>query len=330
VLGRLKAGKSSFLNHFVGQELLPVGVIPVTSVVTQIVWDWEERAEVHYSDGRTDTVSVKDVAAFVAEANNPENAKQVHEVILRLPDLERYKGLRFVDTPGLEGPFVHNSRTSMAWAPNTDVALVAIGVDPPLTHRDLVLIRELFNYTPKVCVLLTKVDLLTEMEAAEVLRFVKEQLNRNLDRSVEVFPYSTRPGFGLLKAKLAEQYIEPTRKALRGQKQQIAAHKLRMLLRECADYLQLILRAAETQDQEQRQFRACALAGRDSLADAKLELQLVARHSAGLARSQIEKILAPHEKEPRVRSQLGTAFPHYSHDGHARSRENKVSRKSAL
>ena len=38
VLGRFKAGKSSFLNHLLGRPLLPVGVIPVTSVVTEIEW----------------------------------------------------------------------------------------------------------------------------------------------------------------------------------------------------------------------------------------------------------------------------------------------------
>jgi predicted GTPase len=33
VFGRFKAGKSSFLNHILGRPLLPVGAIPVTSVV---------------------------------------------------------------------------------------------------------------------------------------------------------------------------------------------------------------------------------------------------------------------------------------------------------
>jgi hypothetical protein len=198
-----------------------------------------------------------------------------------------------LDTPGLESAFIHNTGTSLAWAPNTDFAVVAIGVDPPLTQQDLALIRKLFEYTPNVCVLLTKVDVLTQAELAEVLHFVREQLGRNLDRPVEVYPYSTRPGFESLRANLEEQFINPTLRALRGQKQAVADHKLQMLLRECGDYLHLILRAAETQDSEKQQFHLRALAGRDSLADAKLELQLVGRHSAGVARGHIGKILVP-------------------------------------
>ena len=57
VLGRFKAGKSSFLNRLLGKSLLPVGVIPVTSVITEIQWGAAERTEVLYSDGREEIVS---------------------------------------------------------------------------------------------------------------------------------------------------------------------------------------------------------------------------------------------------------------------------------
>ena len=52
VLGRFKAGKSSFLNHFLGRSFLPVGVVPVTSVVTKIRYGVHEEARVHHQDGR--------------------------------------------------------------------------------------------------------------------------------------------------------------------------------------------------------------------------------------------------------------------------------------
>ncbi len=311
VLGRFKAGKSSFLNHFIGRDLLPVGVIPITSVVTEMEWASAGKIEVRFSDGRTKPVEAPDLSAYVTETSNPQNVKGVSGVCIHLPDLERYKGLRFVDTPGLESAFIHNTGTSLAWAPNTDLALVAVGVDPPLTQQDIVLIRQLFEYTPKVCVLLTKVDVLTNAETAEVLRFVRDQLSRHFDRDIEVFPYSTRPGFESLKSDLEERFINPMLATLRRQKEDIATHKRNILLRECGDYLRLALRSAETQDNEKETLRLRALAGRDSLGDVKLELQLVARHNSGLARSQIEKILAPHNKqiEAEISQALTREFP---------------------
>ena len=51
ILGRFKAGKSTLLNHLLGRPLLPVGVVPVTTVVTEIQEGPRERAEVHFLDG---------------------------------------------------------------------------------------------------------------------------------------------------------------------------------------------------------------------------------------------------------------------------------------
>ena len=36
IVGRFKAGKSSFINHFIGRPILAVGVVPVTTVITEI------------------------------------------------------------------------------------------------------------------------------------------------------------------------------------------------------------------------------------------------------------------------------------------------------
>jgi GTP-binding protein EngB required for normal cell division len=310
VLGRFKAGKSSFLNHFVGRDVLPVGVVPVTSVITEVLWGREERAEVHFLDGSRKRVPIENVGDFITESNNPENRKQVSCAVLHLPELRSFQGLRFIDTPGLESAFTHNTDASQAWVPNADLALVTVGVDPPLSHQDVVLIHKLFEYTPKVCVLLTKVDLLNEAERDEVLQFVRTQLNRSFDQPVDVFPYSTREKFEGLRSAVEEQLFNPTLSTVREQKLEIVNHKLKTLLRECGDYLHLKLRSAEVFDTERQQLRA-RVAEKESLSDTKLELQLVARHTISLARSHIEKTLAPYEKviQRDLASELQRDYP---------------------
>ena len=37
VVGRFKAGESSFLNHLTGRTVLPIGVVPLTAVVTRLL-----------------------------------------------------------------------------------------------------------------------------------------------------------------------------------------------------------------------------------------------------------------------------------------------------
>ncbi len=306
VLGRFKAGKSSFLNHFLGRDVLPVGVIPVTSVVTEMLWGPEEHAEVRFLDGRIEPLDIDVIGEFITEAKNPENRKRVSGVCLYLPEFRAYPGLRFVDTPGLDSAFAHNTEASLAWVPNVDVALVAVGVDPSLAQQDVALIRKLFEYTPKVCVLLTKVDILSDAERHEVFHFVREQLNQNFEQQIEIFRYSTRPGFEWLRSDFEERFIGPTLGAIRDRKREILAHKLRTLLRECSDYLQLTLRSAEMIDAQRQELRARAIGEQQALADTKLELQLVAWHNIGITRSHTEKILRPYER--RIEAELFEAL----------------------
>ena len=67
VVGRFKAGKSSFLNHFTNRSILPAGVVPVTAVVTEIRFGPVERAAVHFMDGRAEELAVESFAEYVSE-----------------------------------------------------------------------------------------------------------------------------------------------------------------------------------------------------------------------------------------------------------------------
>jgi len=129
VLGRFKAGKSSFLNHFLGRDLLPAGV-PVTAVVTEIRYGARERARIRPRDGGQREVPVNQITGFISENENPENRKQVDLITVELPELRRFRGLKFVDTPGLDSVLSHNTQTSLDWLPNEGLALVAVSVDP--------------------------------------------------------------------------------------------------------------------------------------------------------------------------------------------------------
>src|SRR5208282_2151217 len=53
VFGRFKAGKSSFLNHLTGRDVLPIGVVPLTAVITRLRFGASERAKVSFLDGTT-------------------------------------------------------------------------------------------------------------------------------------------------------------------------------------------------------------------------------------------------------------------------------------
>ena len=170
-----------------------------------------DRAEVEFRDGKTEEIPPGRVSGFISEAENPENFKQAVRVRLELRSMARYRGIRFVDTPGLESVLEHNTEASLEWLPNVGLALVAVGVDPPLSQHDIELIRKLGRFTPDISLLLTKIDLLDDGERSQVEDFVRKQLARYWEHPVSVFPYSTRPGFEHLRTNIDRKLLSGVR-----------------------------------------------------------------------------------------------------------------------
>jgi len=189
IMGQFKAGKSSFLNSLIGQPVLPVGAIPVTTAITRLQYGNIERAVVRHFDGLTTDVSLADIAEFTSEAKNPGNQKNVSIVDIALPSLKNYAGLRLVDTPGLGSVYKYHQSTAENWLPAVGTALLAVSADRPLSEHDLELIRELTSHTPNIILLMTKTDLLSSDQQQEVIQFFKQTLQRELNRELPVYLY---------------------------------------------------------------------------------------------------------------------------------------------
>ena len=291
VFGRFKAGKSSFLNQLIGQAVLPVGVVPVTSVVTEISYGPAEAAVVVFQHDRgTRAISIREIASYISEAENPGNKKGVQTVSVSLPHLQRFGRLRLVDTPGLESIFAQNTEASLSWSPNVDLALVAVSVDPPLTQHDVALVERLQRFTPNVCVLLTKMDTIDAAGQAEVLAYVESQLRARFADGVPVLPYSIRAGYENLRLRFEQEYLSKAMASFHRERAAALTRKLQTLLLSAADYLQLSLKSAEARESDLEHLHAQVLS-EQSVADQKLRFHLMAKHAAGNTRPAIERHL---------------------------------------
>jgi GTP-binding protein EngB required for normal cell division len=297
VLGRFKAGKSSFLNHFLGRAVLPVGVVPVTAVVTEIRYGARDEARVYYRDGRGAQVPIEQIGGYIAEKENPRNVKQAGLITVALPELLRFRGLRFVDTPGLDSALAHNTQTSLDWLPKVGLALVAVSVDPPLSARDVELLKSLYQYTPKVAILLTKADLLSERELAEVVAYVGTQLALHLPEAPRVFPYSTKPGFERFRDAVEAELAGGTLERFAEERESIVIRKLETLLRECGDYLALSLKSAEMAQSERQALERQVAAEKEIAGEVKSTVRLVVQHAAGGTRATVSQRLEAHQGE---------------------------------
>ncbi|HVM47944.1 MAG TPA: dynamin family protein, partial [Candidatus Acidoferrum sp.] len=277
VFGRFKAGKSSFLNHLAGREVLPVGVVPLTAVITRLRFGPVERAEVRFQNGEARPIALSEIVHFVAERDNPDNQKHVAAVEVELPQLRELAPLAFVDTPGLGSALVHNTQAALQWLPNAGAALVAVSADAPLSERDVALIEQLRPHTPSIVLLLTKADLLTEEQRAEVMHFVRQESRRQWQAELPLFFYSIRPGFERLRHELMQRLLLPLVKGHAEAGTGILRHKLLSLASQLSDYLRVGLAAAE---QEETARRALA----DGLRAERRDGELLRAEFSGLGR----------------------------------------------
>jgi len=306
VLGRFKAGKSSFLNALIGRSILPVGVTPVTAVVTEITYGPVARACLHRAGGASEEIPLEAIGSFISERENPDNEKQVSHITAELPELRRFEGLRFVDTPGLESSLAHNTEAAMRWLPNIGLALLAVSVDPPLSQSDLDLLQLLRRHTPKVAILLTKCDLLGADERREVVEYIHQQLRKTMSGTQAVYPYSTRPGFESCRQALESGLLDATLDRLEAERHTIVSRKLDTLLTECRDFLALSLRSAESLESERAALEREAVGDQEILDDVRDEIRLVIRNASAGSRAAIASRLEQHQ--PRIARHLADRF----------------------
>ena len=283
VFGRFKAGKSSFLNHLTGRAVLPIGVVPLTAVITRLRYGEAERAEVQFLNGTRKDIPLADIGLYVGENQNPNNQKQVAAVEVELPELKPLAPLQFVDTPGLGSALIHNTEVALNWLPNVGAALVAVSADAPLSERDLALLDDLRRHTPKIALLLTKADLLTGAQRAEVLAFVQTQLQQKSNGELPVFFYSILPGESDLKAKLGNDLLGPLLHNRAAATEQITGHKLASLVSQTLNYLRVALTAATQAESARQALRERLDEERRKFGLFQEELRVMAREWSGKA-----------------------------------------------
>lgn len=183
-LGQFKRGKSTLLNALVGRPILPVGVVPVTAVVTILRYGDEPAAMVRFSDGRSEPVALDAIAMFIDERHNRDDRRHAAVVDVTLPSPILRDGLCLVDTPGLGSVHAANTEATRAFIPRTDVALVVVGPDPPISGAELQLIEEVDREAGELLVVLNKADQASAEQLREIIDFTRKTIEEALARPV--------------------------------------------------------------------------------------------------------------------------------------------------
>ncbi len=186
-VGQFKRGKSTLLNALVGRALLPVGVLPVTSVPTILRFGERMHARVRLRGGAWRDIEVGLLAAYVAEENNSENRIGVEAVEVFVPSPLLSAGLCLVDTPGIGSILAGNTEATRAFVPHVDAAIVVLGADPPISGEEMALVEEIAAHVENLLFVLSKADRLPPGESAQAARFAEEALRKRLGTRASAF-----------------------------------------------------------------------------------------------------------------------------------------------
>lgn len=296
ILGQFKAGKSSFINSIAGRDILPTGVIPVTSAITRICYGEKEKALIQFNDDRSEEISVNGIDEFITESSNPKNTKNVSVTTIQIPELKDYKGLCFVDTPGIGSVFFQNTQTTEEWKAEATIAVICISAERPLSEFDLKLIKELDKFSYKQVCLLTKTDLFSQDQLTEIISFIKASFKREIGKEIDILTYSifknTELSQSVFYDKVCRNLIERYDKEV----DKIYQHKVATLGSNCLNYLDIAYKASLKTDKEKEGLKEKIFEEKLNTQFIQRELHLLAENSKSQTRETIYTILEKHNE----------------------------------
>jgi GTP-binding protein EngB required for normal cell division len=183
VVGQFKRGKTSLLNALLGEpDLLPVGALPFTSILTIVQYGNEKAADVVFRSGRRLSISLTELKDFVTEDGNPNNCKMVEKVEVFYPGEILRGGISLVNSPGFGSLSDQNTQTAYGYLPRIDAAVFVTSPDPPLTAAEMAFLKKLTLSTRKLFVVMNKIDLLDPSSVSDVMEFTEKAITRIIGR----------------------------------------------------------------------------------------------------------------------------------------------------
>lgn len=174
LIGTFNAGKSSLLNKFIGENLLPVEITPETTVACEIKFGIEERIVAH-SKTKEKLLPISDIRKilpteyeYIELYKNSEELKKLNEII-------------FVDMPGLDSNLEYHNKAILNYIQEGVEFLVLSDIENGgLKASVLEFINEITNYNMNFSILITKIDLKELENCNSIVNNIKNSYNSEI------------------------------------------------------------------------------------------------------------------------------------------------------
>lgn len=203
IIGQFKRGKSTLANAILEDEILPVGIVPITSAVTKVVYG-KKRAEVRFFNGRAEEIPFSRLSEFISEQENADNKLGVSEVEIGWPSRFLKHGITFVDTPGVGSFHQNNTETAYQYMKESDAVIFLLSVDSPINQIEIDFLQNTGEFAGKLYFAVNKADTASESDLAAYVQYCRALLCRlTKAEDVQLFAVSAKTGIGVEELKKA-------------------------------------------------------------------------------------------------------------------------------
>jgi tetratricopeptide (TPR) repeat protein/GTPase SAR1 family protein len=187
VMGEFNAGKSSFVNALLGEEVAPMGITPTTATINVLKYGPERKGRVVYLDGNVRDVAWRDVPSLL-KGLGADEARRIR-VIEVLAPLETLQRVNIVDTPGLNSIHPEHEETARRFIEEGDAVVWLFSVDQAAKATEGAALARIRGEGKKVLGVLNKIDRVDPSERGQILAHVEKTLGPHLETIV---PFSAR------------------------------------------------------------------------------------------------------------------------------------------
>jgi GTP-binding protein EngB required for normal cell division len=196
VVGQFKRGKSTLMNALLGRNLLPTGLLPLTSAITTLCYGSTERMVLHRKGwALEEQVPLAQLADYITERGNPGNKKGLVEARIELPLPFLRRGLHFIDTPGIGSARHENTATTYAFLPQMAAVIFVTSVEAPLSEAEERFLVDIRAQVRQLFVVVNKMDMFGDTDREQVFDYIHTHMERLLGKGeAHLYPLSARDG----------------------------------------------------------------------------------------------------------------------------------------
>jgi hypothetical protein len=177
VMGQFSRGKSTLMNALLGGAYLPMGALPMTSVITTVRYGTRPKAMIRRQQAALPVeVPLGQVAEFVGASSVRRAETRVATVEVEVPAEILRLGFEFIDTPGVGSALIASTAATRRFLPQADAVIFVTGFDSPLTEAEADLLADASRQAGRLLLVLNKRDLVSGHDAADVEDFVRHHL----------------------------------------------------------------------------------------------------------------------------------------------------------